>query len=72
MGVGVGVGVNMSSFQTEALVATPIEGDNLTYPTQLYDYLGMCAPIKLSFLFCKRKPLFDALSNVYQTDVWSV
>ena len=32
----------------------------------------MCAPIKLNFLFCKRKPLFDALSNVYQTDVWSV
>ena len=24
------------------------------------------------FLFCKRRPLFDALSNVYQTDVWSV
>ena len=29
----------------------------------------MCAPIKLNFPFCKRKPLFDALSNVYQTDV---
>ena len=28
----------------------------------------MCSPIKLSFLklFCKRKPHFDALSNVYQ------
>ena len=32
----------------------------------------MCAPIKLNFPFYKRKPLFDALSNVYQTDVWSV
>ena len=29
----------------------------------------MCAPIKLNFPFCKRKPLFDALLNVYQTDV---
>ena len=29
----------------------------------------MCAPIKLNFLFCKKKKktLFDALSNVYQT-----
>ena len=32
----------------------------------------MCAPIKLNFLFCKRRPLFDALSNVYQTDILSV
>ena len=32
----------------------------------------MCAQTKLNFLFCKRKLLFDALSNVYQTDVWSV
>ena len=32
----------------------------------------MCAPIKLNFLFCNRKLLFDALSNVYQTDLWSV
>ena len=38
---------------------------------QLYGYLGMCAPIKLNFLFCKRKLLFDVLSNVYQADVWS-
>ena len=29
----------------------------------------MSAPIKLNFPFCKRKPLFDALLNVYQTDV---
>ena len=35
----------------------------------MYGWLGMCAPIKLNFPFCKRKPLFDALSNVYQTDV---
>ena len=26
----------------------------------------MCAPIKLSFPFSERKPLFDALLNVYQ------
>ena len=32
----------------------------------------MCTLIKLNFLFCKSKPLFDALSNVYQTDVWFV
>ena len=32
----------------------------------------MCAPIKLNFLFCKRKPLFDALSNMYQTKIWFV
>ena len=32
----------------------------------------MCAPIKLNFPFCKRKPLFDALSNVYQTDLSDV
>ena len=32
----------------------------------------MCAPIKLNFLFCNRKLLFDALSNVYQADLWSV
>ena len=38
----------------------------------LYGWLGMCATVKLSFLFCKGKPLFDALSNVYQTDIWSV
>ena len=31
----------------------------------------MCAPIKLNFLFCKRKLLFDVLSNVYHADVWS-
>ena len=29
----------------------------------------MCTPIKLNLPFCERKPLFDALSNVYQTDV---
>ena len=29
----------------------------------------MCAPIMLNFPFCKGKPVFDALSNVYQTDV---
>ena len=28
----------------------------------------MCAPIKLNFLFCKKKPLSDAFSNVCQTD----
>ena len=28
---------------------------------QLYGWLGMCFPIKLNFLFCERKPLFDAL-----------
>ena len=38
----------------------------------MYGWLGICAPIKLYFLFCKRRPLFYALSNVYQTDVWSV
>ena len=32
----------------------------------------MCAPIKLKFPFWKGKSLIDALSNVYQTDVWSV
>ena len=26
----------------------------------------MCAPIKLNFLFYKRKPVFDALSNVFK------
>ena len=34
--------------------------------------VGMCALIKLNFLFCKRTPLFDALSNLYQTGVWSI
>ena len=53
-----------------ALVVTSNSGDD--YPTQTYVQLGMCAPTKLNFLFCKRRPLFDALSNVYQTDVWSV
>ena len=32
----------------------------------------MCALTKLNFLYCKRRPHFDALLNVYQTDVWSV
>ena len=27
---------------------------------------------KAEFSFLKKKPLFDALSNMYQTDVWSV
>ena len=26
----------------------------------------MCAPIKLNFSFCKRKPLFDALFRYHQ------
>ena len=30
----------------------------------------MCAPIKLNFPYCQRKPLFDTLSNVNQSDVW--
>ena len=30
----------------------------------------MCAPIKLNFSYCQRKPLFDTLSNVNQSDVW--
>ena len=30
------------------------------------DCLSVCA------LFSERRPLFDALSNVYQTDVWPV
>ena len=41
----------------------------LDYPTQLYGQLGMCTPIKLNLPFCERKPISDALSNVYQTDV---
>ena len=32
----------------------------------------MCALIKLNFPFLQKKSLFDVLSNVYQTDVWSV
>ena len=32
----------------------------------------MSAPIKLNFLFCKRRMPFDALSNVNQTEVSSV
>ena len=35
----------------------------------MYGQLGMCTPIKLNLPFCERKSLFDALSNVYQTDV---
>ena len=32
----------------------------------------MCAPIMLNFPFCKGKPVFDALSNVYQTGLSDV
>ena len=39
----------------------------------LYGWLGMCAPPRLTFLvFDKKRPPFDALSNLYQTDAWSV
>ena len=63
----------MPSLQTKALVVTPISGDNFRIiPPNCMVGTGMCAPIKQNFPFCKRKLLFDALLNVYQTDVWSV
>ena len=62
----------MPSLQTKALVATPISGDNFRIIPPNYTVSQACAPIKLNFPFCERKPLFYALSNVYQTDVWSV
>ena len=65
--------VNMPGFQAKVLVVTWTSGDNFqNYSSQLYGQLGLCAPTKLNFLFYKRRPLFNALSNVYQTDVWSV
>ena len=38
----------------------------------LHGSLDMSAPIKLNFLLRQRRLLFDVLSSVYQTDVWSV
>ena len=61
----------MPDFQTKALVVTTISGDNFRL-IPLYSWLGTCAPKKLNFLYCKGRPLPDALSNVYQTEVWFV
>ena len=67
---GVG-GVEMPDFQTKALAVTTISGDNFRL-IPLYSWLCTCAPKKLNFLYCKGRPLPDALSNVYQTEVWFV
>ena len=63
----------MPSFQTKALVVTPISGDNFRIipPNILWLVRHVCFD-KVEFSFLQKKPLFDALSNVYQTDVWSV
>ena len=62
----------MPSFQTKALVVMPISGDyflEVSHP--IVWLLGHVCSDKAEFS-CKRKPLFDAFSNVHQTDVWSV
>ena len=56
----------MPSFQTKALVVTPISGDNFRIIPP------SCMVSQACVLLCKRKPLFDALLKVYKTDVWSV
>ena len=57
----------MPGFQIKALVVTPIGRDKFRLSKVKY----VCYD-KAEFFFCKRRPLFDALSNVCQTDVWSI
>ena len=63
----------MPSFQTKALLVTPISGDNLRLirPNCIGLVSHVCSD-KAEFSFLQKKTAFDALSNVYQTDVWSV
>ena len=56
-------GVNMLEFQTKALANYWLQFQ--TYPTQLYGQSGMCAPIKLNFLFCKTKSRFQTCIRCY-------
>ena len=63
----------MPSFQTKALVVTPIVAIILDLSHPIVWLVRHVCSDKAEFSFLqKKKGGFDALSNVYQTDVWSV
>ena len=64
--------VDMPGFQTKALVVMSISGDNLESSHPIVCLDGHMCSNKAEFSLLQRRPLFDALSNVYQTDAWSV
>ena len=58
-------GVDKLGFQSKAQVSPSLSHPIVWLVRHLCSY-------KAEFLFCKRRPLFDALPNLYQTDVWSI